>query len=479
MREAGDEDLPSDVQDREKRRRLAAQLTGEMGLIRREFESTGGMKSGARFLYDFEKHLPFRHQEIRYASVSSKSREEKTVDESSRIRMAAEYAAEAGVLAVMDVLRHSKKVVFSKDWEVGYREDNVIGILQKIEKKRRRKGLVRSCEGAWIDKRDVENTWKRMVDAESKRMNALKLVSHEIALMKRSRVVCVNASFRALDEARAWDPEDGSTFGMNGEEEVVTYRRTKIVKTDPSEGVSRESVVLPLMRDDNPPTILNVRTHDSPKKKERALAKTQMIERYKRYLRNFSKMNAKRSSRNSFNIAQTSASSHPTSQHVFKKIPMEYLRCKNARDIVNYKYKHVVIGKETRMAGGGESGYSPEGMQDGLSGDLCSSGSDDTSIRYTFLIEAALGKTPDSGRKDILEADMERASMMQRDKRYIYKVPAQVPLCDGDEGGMDTNVQTRPESTENVETVGSYRSLIDSVTQEPKDGAEDGKDEKV
>lgn len=485
MREAGDESLPSEIRDREKRRRLAAQLTVEMGLIRREFESTGEIGNGARFLYDFEKHLLFRHQEIRYASTHNKKAEKRVIDESDRIRMAAEYAAEAGVLMVMDVLRQSRKIVFSKDWEVGYRENNVINILQKIEKKRRKKGLLRSCPGGRIDKRDVENTWKAMVDAEKRRMDALSLISHEISLTKRSRLIYINIPSWSLSKTKSQYLENGHTFGKKCSESGLTYGGAKISKVYPNETVSYENVIFPLMRDDNPPTMFNARIHDPPKKIERILPKAQMIERYKKYLKDFAKINAKQSSRSNFSIAQPSTTSHPTSQHVFKKISIEYLRCKNARDIINHKYKHVVVDRVAHMARRAEVKYSLGDLEDGLSGDLCSSGSDDTSVRYTFLIEAALGKTSDSGKKDILDADIKKVSGYQKDgpQGYIPEMPLQVAHCGGGEVTTDTSGQASSGNLGNKKTESgmveeSYRNPISEATLGSKYDIGNGRDER-
>ncbi|AFN82706.1 hypothetical protein EROM_030850 [Encephalitozoon romaleae SJ-2008] len=462
MREAGNGDLPSENQDKEKRRRLATQLTEEMRLIRREFESTKDMGNGARFLYDFEKRLPFRHREIRYASIPNKKAEKRAVNESDRIRMAAEYAAEAGVLMVMDVLRQSRKVVFSKDWEVGYRENNVINILQKIEKKRRKKGLLKCCEGGRIDKRDVENTWKMMMDAEKKRMDVLNLISHEISLTKRSRLICINIPFWFSSETEGQHPESDCVFGKEGSEGGLTYCRTKISKMYPNESVSYENVIFPLVRDDSPPTIFNTRMDDSPEKTERTPPKAQMIERYKKYLKSFARINAKQSSRSNFNIAQPSAASHPTSQHVFKKIPIEYLRCKNAKDIINHKYKHVVVDRVAHMARRAETKYSLGDLEDGLSGDLCSSGSDDTSIRYTFLIEAALGKTSDSGKKDIPNGDIKKVSGCWKDETqgYIPEMPLQVPRREGGEVASDANGQASLGNSSN-------KKVEDETPEEP------------
>ncbi|KAL7348091.1 hypothetical protein P7C65_03s3g03990 [Encephalitozoon intestinalis] len=380
-----------------------------MRLIRREIERPRAMRDAPGFLYDFEKQIPFRHQEIRCASIPAKKADSKSGDELGKIRMAAEYAAESGVLMLIDVLKQSKKIVFSKDWEIGYRENNVINILRQIEKKRRKGDLLQNPREHRIERADVEKTWKMMVEEEARRKAQLDSIVHEISLAKRDRVIHVNtflSSFIGTLNERTTDLEGRGISDGEGEGDGVIYSRRRLSKMFIGGEVSYESVVLPTVGDDNPPPIFGRRLYIPSEKIESVTPRTQISERYKKYLANFSKLNSAQSGRSNFSMPQGSVASHPSSQHIFKKVSMEYLRCKSARDIVSHKYRNVVIDRTVDLPKRPEGRYPKIHLQDGLGGDLCSSGSDDANVGYTFLIEAALGKVPSSGQKGELEPTM-------------------------------------------------------------------------
>ncbi|CAD26241.1 hypothetical protein [Encephalitozoon cuniculi GB-M1] len=457
MEETESEDISPGIQARKRRRRLAARLALEMELIKKEFERPSALKNAPAFLCDFEKHLPFsRKEEIRYACIPDKRGLEKAADEAEKVKMVAEYAAEAGVLMVIDVLRQSRKVVFGRDWEIGYRENNIINILRKIERKRRRKGLLRDPERCRVSMAGVQRVWREMMGAEQEKRKILGLVGHEVTLSARKRVIRINDI--------SWDSDQSGSDGV-----LCTMMRT--AKIFPGSGVSYEHVMLPSVGDDDPPPLFNTKAHAFPRKAEDTSPKIQMVETYKKYLGNFSKLSAQRSSRNNLVTMQTSLGSHPTSQHIFKKISMEYLRCKSARDIVSHKYRHVIINREAHMAKREETKYSTGRLEDDSPGDLCSSGSDDTSVGYTFLIEAALGKvcSLDSEKNGEAGANAKGISIDgQNGRTQSDSIEAQMQGSQCNSEGLDGgDVQTASKDSFNG---GVCDSRVEKPPEDPLDG---------
>lgn len=393
MGEAASEAALLGAQAKERRKRLIAKLSFEIGLIRREFEKPRVASNVPGFLYDFEKQAFFYHREVRSSRIPRRKESALPMGEAEKAKMVVEYGAEARVLMVIDVLRHSRKVVFGEDWDIGYRENNVINVLRKIDRRRRRKGLLQgSGEHSGMDGVAVRRIEMGMTAMEEERKRVLSLVGRELMYSARRKGCSISSAWGGRFSGGDRDV-CGSTAGNEGVFDGVEYGGLRAGRIPSCSGVKCESVIFPRMRDDCPQPVFKPREYFSLGQAGNKDLRPRAAELFKRHLKIFSKLSARRSSRYSFELPQVSATAHPTNQHIFKKIPMEYLRCKSARDIVGYKYRNTTVDETLKMAKEAESKRTVRHFEDDSFGDFHSSVSDEAGVEYSLLIETALGKT--------------------------------------------------------------------------------------
>lgn len=362
MGEAESETDLSLVRSVPRRGRLVMQLTAEIDHLKREIERSRSMRNRSRILYEFERPSPFEYVEMKYINSPENKEVVGGVSEAGRIEMAANYILDAKTVGLIDVLRQSRKVVFSDEWRVGYEEGKVLDVFSKIGRERRKNRLVCVArEVSGIDWLEMRRSRSRMASEEIERKRMLESIKQELKYVFLRRVFC--------DHVGACD------------EKMCTDR-----------------VILPGGKD-NPPAIFGVR-EPSTYEGGRTHAQGDILESFKKHLSNFSKCNSSMSSRSSFQTTFPSTGLHPTNQYIFKKIPAEYLRCKSAREIIDYKYRNVVVEKmRLRTEGTGpKRSFSPH--DDDSFGDLCSSRTDENELEIGFLLNPGSDRTQERGRPE-------------------------------------------------------------------------------
>lgn len=157
MNEAWNGMTSSGDQDEPKRSRVALRLTGEIDQLKREIERSRDMRNRTRILCEFERPSPSNYVEMKYINAPAVPTARRMIDEAMRAEMTLDYASDAKILALIDVLKQSRKIVFSSEWEIGYRESRIVNALDKVDRARRRNRLLYSSEEVWIDKSELGN----------------------------------------------------------------------------------------------------------------------------------------------------------------------------------------------------------------------------------------------------------------------------------------------------------------------------------
>lgn len=138
---------------------------------------------------------------------------------------------------------------------------------------------------------------------------------------------------------------------------------------------------------DNPSNIL-VRNSLKSNLGKKASSKAELLEMFKRYLGNLSQSN-----RSNFQMGFPSVGVHPTNQSIFKKISVEYLRCKSVREIIDHKYRNVVVEKAILQHNNVTSRNPLDLLDVDSFGDLCSSKSDENGLEFSFFLNSSPDKT--------------------------------------------------------------------------------------
>lgn len=357
MRETENGVGPSGVQPESKRARAIRLLTAEIDYIKREIERSKGMRNRSRILYEFERPSPFHYIETKYVHIPKRDGGSCGIDEATRVEMAMNYILDARTVMLSNVLRQSKKMVFSSEWRVAHNEGRITTVFDKIDAKRRRNKLFRiSGDVTGVDKIELEKVRNRMLDMERERTRKMRLIKQEL--------MCLTGK--------------------------------KTVHSTMSGGVMYGNGIIPQRGGDNPPRIFMARSWDqSSLERKRTNPKEEPLEVFKRHLSNFTKCNSSQSNRNSFQMLLPSTGVHPSNQYIFKKIPGEYLRCKSARELVDYKYRNVVVEKAAPVP----RSYTPRQpfdlMDDDSLKDLCSSKSDKDMAELSIFLDSDSSKIQD------------------------------------------------------------------------------------
>lgn len=313
-----------------KKARMIEQITAEIDHIKREIERSIELRNRPRMLCEFERPSPLCYTGTRLVDAAAADEKGAWIDEETRVDAAAKYMLEAKTLSLASVLKQSKKIVFSGDWEAAYEEERVVRVLECVDRERRRGRLVCvSGQSAGICRDEVARARRRMVDREMERMRSLELIREELEGIVDRRIL----------------------YGGDG--------------------------VVPGVGRDNPPSLFSFPVERAAEEERRP--RREMLGAFKRCLESFSRCNSMQSSRGSFQTVFPSGM-HPSNHQIFKKIPAECLRCKSVREIVEHKYRNVVVQRTENPRAVVSSHCA---LEDSF--DLCSSKSDEE-VEFNFFL---------------------------------------------------------------------------------------------
>lgn len=369
-----------------KRHRVVRQLTADIDHLKREIERSMDMRNRSRILSEFERPLPLNHVKKKCVDILTVPARKTAVEEMGKVEMVMDYALDANALALVDVLKHSKKVVFSSEWEIGYKENKIVSILDKVDRARRKNRLFRASEEAGISKAEPQKIRNMILGMDAEKRGKLKMIKRELESVAEKAIVYEYSSMfsSGVDTGdRAMNAACDNRSSHADEHQVV--RMGEPCEINNGSGIIQRTV------DDNPQNIFVSSIQSIPIPEKKISSKTGVLDAFKRYLNNFSKCNSSQSSRSGFRIGFPSAGIHPTNQHIFKKVPAEHLRCRSVKEIVDYKYRNVVVEKAVLKPKSSTSRGLLDILDESSPGDLCSSKSDEDELEFSFFLKSSPG----------------------------------------------------------------------------------------
>jgi hypothetical protein len=341
------------------RRRLMEQLTAEIDQLKRVIE---GSKHGGRqrIFYDFERPVYSMHREVKHISMPERARPERTLSEVERVGVVMDYMAEIRTLPLVDVLRQSRKLVFSNEWEVAYREREHAKIYSKIERLRKRSRLVKDPRKRSVfTEAEVEYHRKRIAGEHLDKTRRVAMVMEELEGFLAARVVYDSVDeflvskrlqTRAVLPVRAVPPTSmlyDIELNPSGDIEFDPLQWLPLMsdahRAVSSTDVETSHLVVPHTGRGDPARIFPPRSWETKKAPRSVQSRMELLQSFEQFLHYFSKCLSSQSKRSVFQISYPLSGIHATSHHIFKKVQGEYLKCRSAKDVIAYKYRNVAV----------------------------------------------------------------------------------------------------------------------------------------
>jgi hypothetical protein len=378
-----EQDAQCNPAEKQLRRQQIDKLTHDMKLIAYEIQSVGYTGKTSCILHEFEKDVKYFHDKKRCVQITTPASSAKIVHEHEKMKKLAGYVAEAREVMLKDVLRQSKKVVFTHDWEIGYREHKMMEVVKRLERRRKKGSIVRK----FIEESMQEDSVAELCTASAVDMASSNHNGQANEAIERIRRELLKQSMKRINEP------DNCMYDICN-------------KSNRNDGVVYENVMRPVVVDDEPAPVFAVKKNSVAQESKHVQSKPRMVEAFKKCLDEFSKCNGGRSTRTSFQVQQPIGGTHPTHQQLFKKIHTDYARCKCAKDIVMQKYKNCVI-ESSKIRNAARSAWNAkERFEEESSGESYMSGAGDNWFEYNFLIEPQI-EVPDAGiGEDLFQAEI-------------------------------------------------------------------------
>jgi hypothetical protein len=351
---------PPEGQALSRKRRLMDQLTAEIDRLKREIERSKHLGSRTRILHDIEKPAVYERREVKHISVPRRAVARRELSEAKRIDAAMDYISEIKTLPLVDVLRQSKKLVFSDEWEAAYREREHIKIYTKADRLRRRNKLIREAgPPAAFSEAEVCYHRNKIAEKHRQKIKNAAAIAEGIEELLRTRTVYENVDeiqvsqslqTRVVLPVRAVPSSsllsnievspDGASFLDPLQWLPIAHEMHRMEKGGEADA---SSLIVPRAGRSDPAKIFPSRPWEAPKAPGKIESKAELVQSFERFLNYFSKCMSSQSKRSVFQVSYPPPGVHVTNQHIFKKIQGEYLKCKSAKDIIAFKYRNVVV----------------------------------------------------------------------------------------------------------------------------------------
>ncbi|KAM0672616.1 hypothetical protein CWI42_031070 [Ordospora colligata] len=377
-----EQEVQNSIVEKQKKQQQIDKLTHDMKLIACEIQSERYTEKTSYILHEFEKDVRYFHNKKRCVQIPMQSNGVKAVSEYEKMRMFVDYVTEAREVMLKDVLRQSKKVVFTHDWEIGYREQKMMEVAKRLERRRKKGNVVRKFIEEEIQNYSVDRC---VVAANMDSSNHNYKINE---FMEKVKHELLRHSMKRMND-------------------ISDYMYDVCSKSNENDGVLYENVMRPIVVDDEPALVFTMKKNNVVQEFKHVQSKSRMIEIFKKYLDEFSKCNGARSVRTNFQVQQPVGGAHPTHQQLFKKIHADYTKCKCAKDIVTQKYRNCVIDSNKARTSAKSQWNSKERFEQESSEESYMSGPGGNWFEYNFLIEPQM-EVPDIGiGHDLFQAEID------------------------------------------------------------------------